>query len=75
MEIGNVLTLIGSLTVFLLGLFLILLQGLRKDIISLSDKIDARVLRPEYVREMDKIKDDFREIERDVKEIIKGVSR
>jgi hypothetical protein len=95
MDIGNVLTLIGSLIVFLLGLFLVMLKGLKSDLIriegevlskastqdmkDLENEIKERVLRPDCVREMDKlikefkdVKDEFRDVEKDVTALIRG---
>jgi hypothetical protein len=88
MEIGNVLTLIGSLIVFLLGLFLVMLKGLKGDLMriegevlskassqdmkDLEDKIHERVLRPDCVREMDKLIQEFKCVERDVTLLIRG---
>jgi hypothetical protein len=72
MEMGNVLAVIGTIIVILFSLILAMLNGLRNDMIHLEARLTEKVSRPDCVREMDRICDNFKDIEQDVKDLIKG---
>ena len=76
----TLISVIGSLLVFMLGLLLYLVKSARDDIIELEQHIDKsliesgekileRVKKPECIREMDVIRLDLKDIVRDIREL------
>jgi predicted Holliday junction resolvase-like endonuclease len=73
------LSIIGSLIVFLLGIMLYMVKSTRQDIEKLQGHVDEsledakkeimiRVAKPDCVREMSELKSDIKEIFRDIRE-------
>ena len=72
MEIGNVLAVIGTIIVILFSLILAMLKGLREDMVHMEQRLAEKVARPDCLREMDRVCGDFKNMEKDVKDLIKG---